>query len=135
MTDKQHNPRPMTPNTLPLSSGESALARYMSIRGNGVVFANPSDTMPTPTRKSTARKPRVSLDDASAGATSLMSLPMVLARLQLGRSHVYAWIKQGLFPAPIKVGHASRWVRHEVDAWIEARLSERGQATGTGTQS
>ena len=31
-------------------------------------------------------------------------------------------IKDGGFPAPIKMGRSSRWLKSEVEAWLQARI-------------
>ena len=33
----------------------------------------------------------------------------------------YKLIKDGAFPAPIKLGRSSRWLKSEVEAWLQAR--------------
>lgn len=39
----------------------------------------------------------------------------------LNRSRIYPLIREGQFPAPIKIGKSSRWLRSQIDAWIESR--------------
>ena len=36
----------------------------------------------------------------------------------------YRLIQQGLFPKPIKLGRSSRWLRSEVEAWLQQRIAE-----------
>jgi prophage regulatory protein len=43
----------------------------------------------------------------------------------LRRSCIYALIKAGDFPAPAKIGGASRWSLFEVRAWMRERLNAR----------
>lgn len=38
---------------------------------------------------------------------------------------IYAEIKAGRFPKPVKLGRSSRWPESEIAAWIEARKRER----------
>lgn len=46
---------------------------------------------------------------------------------QIGRSTIYRLIREGLFPAPVRVGpRAVRWPEHELAAW----LARRPRATG-----
>lgn len=62
----------------------------------------------------------------------------VEARTGLCRSSIYAKINQdssrpdefdASFPKPIRLGtRAVGWLEHEVDAWIESRIAERGAA-------
>ena len=56
----------------------------------------------------------------------LLRLPEVLHRIGLGRTATYALIAQGRFPAPVKPGNASRWVKEEVDEWIRQLMWVRG---------
>ncbi|MFP1484528.1 helix-turn-helix transcriptional regulator [Escherichia coli] len=35
----------------------------------------------------------------------------------------YKLIKDGAFPAPIKLGRSSRWLKSEVEAWLHAHRS------------
>lgn len=44
--------------------------------------------------------------------------------VQLSRSTIYAGVKAGTFPAPVRLGiRAVAWRLFEVEAWVEARLS------------
>lgn len=46
--------------------------------------------------------------------------------VSLSRTQIYALIRAGRFPAPVKVGeHRSAWVEAEVEAWIDERIRER----------
>ena len=54
--------------------------------------------------------------------TNLERLPSVVLRTTLSRSHLYALMKEGKFPKPIKLGARSvGWRVDEVEAWIAAR--------------
>ena len=45
------------------------------------------------------------------------------------RTLIYRDIREGRFPAPIKIGpKASAWLASEVEAWIAARVAERDAA-------
>lgn len=35
----------------------------------------------------------------------------------------YKLIQEGLFPKPIKMGRSSRWLRSEVEAWVQQRIA------------
>ena len=42
------------------------------------------------------------------------------------RQHIARLIKQGRFPAPIKLGiGTNRWIASEVDAWFIQRMADR----------
>ncbi|HAG5706743.1 TPA: AlpA family transcriptional regulator [Escherichia coli] len=36
----------------------------------------------------------------------------------------YKLIRDGAFPAPIKLGRSSRWLKSEVEAWLQARITQ-----------
>ncbi|MBS0866167.1 helix-turn-helix transcriptional regulator [Enterobacter mori] len=36
----------------------------------------------------------------------------------------YKLIQEGLFPKPIKLGRSSRWLKSEVENWIEKRINQ-----------
>ncbi|WP_410016950.1 helix-turn-helix transcriptional regulator [Pseudomonas sp. 7P_10.2_Bac1] len=52
---------------------------------------------------------------------SLLRMRDVSSRLQAGKTKLYKMIKDGEFPAPIKIGRASRWMDEEVEAFIRHR--------------
>lgn len=74
---------------------------------------------------------------ANGGASTLpetsplafLRLPEVKRRVGLSRSEIYRKVKEGSFPRPVKLSsQASAWAEHEVQAWCQARLAERGAA-------
>lgn len=54
--------------------------------------------------------------------------------VQFSRCHLWRLTKAGKFPKPVKIG-ASRnaWVESEIDAHIDARISERDRTGVPGT--
>ncbi|QMQ34140.1 AlpA family phage regulatory protein [Escherichia coli] len=38
--------------------------------------------------------------------------------------YIYRLIRDGAFPAPIKLGRSSRWLKSEVEAWLQARIAQ-----------
>ncbi|MBN5246741.1 helix-turn-helix transcriptional regulator [Serratia ureilytica] len=36
----------------------------------------------------------------------------------------YKLIQDGLFPKPIKMGRSSRWLRSEIETWVQQRITE-----------
>lgn len=59
--------------------------------------------------------------------TTLLRLPAVKNRTGLSRSKIYELLESGSFPKPVKLsGRLNAWSDHEIDAWIKARLAERG---------
>lgn len=55
----------------------------------------------------------------------LLTAKDVFERIKIGRSRVYKLIKVGRFPAPLKVGHSSRWLASEIDGWVETHAAAR----------
>ncbi|HCQ8189175.1 TPA: AlpA family transcriptional regulator [Proteus mirabilis] len=41
----------------------------------------------------------------------------------------YKLIQEGEFPKPIKLGRSSRWLKSEVEQWLQARIDESRGAT------
>ena len=53
-------------------------------------------------------------------AESLLRLPQVEAMVGLKKSKLYALVKQGQFPAPVRLGPRSvRWRGSAISAWID----------------
>ena len=63
-------------------------------------------------------------------AETLLRLPEVTRRVGLGKSALYALIAAGDFPAPRKIGTASRWREAEVDAWVRGLPTANGDRNG-----
>lgn len=62
-------------------------------------------------------------------AERFVRLPHVLGVCGMGRSTLYEQISAGKFPKPVKLGvRAVGWAETEIDAWLEARMSERKAA-------
>ena len=58
----------------------------------------------------------------------------VLATCGKSRSSVYAGIKEGTFPAPVKLqGRSSAWLRSEVLRWMQACIEASRPATSAST--
>ena len=70
---------------------------------------------------------------SSTGTTPsrFLRLPEVLRSVGLQRSAIYAKMRLGRFPAPVKLtSTAVAWIEDEVEAWKAERIAEsRGQAT------
>lgn len=64
----------------------------------------------------------------------LIRLGEVMERVGLKKSAIYDRIKAKEFPAPIKIGGASRWPDHDVNSWIALQIA-RSRPGGTGTNA
>ncbi|WP_119335144.1 helix-turn-helix transcriptional regulator [Hydrogenophilus thermoluteolus] len=52
----------------------------------------------------------------------ILRLPEVIAITKISRPTIYRWAREGLFPAPLKLGpRAIGWRADEIDAWLESR--------------
>ena len=59
---------------------------------------------------------------ANAVGDALLILEATQARVGLGRSTIYAMVKAGTFPAPVKLSpRCVRWRASDVSAWLAAR--------------
>lgn len=58
----------------------------------------------------------------------LLPLPVVKARVGMGKTKIYEQIKIGTFPACIKNGRISIWVESEIDAWITRAIMQKRSA-------
>jgi prophage regulatory protein len=58
--------------------------------------------------------------------TTLVRLNQVKARTGLSRSTLYAYVRNGRFPAPVAISERCvAWVEGEIDRWIEDRIATR----------
>jgi prophage regulatory protein len=52
----------------------------------------------------------------------ILRLPQVKERTGLGRSSIYAGVKNGTFPAPVQLGErAVGWLASSIDSWVQTR--------------
>ena len=59
---------------------------------------------------------------------SIKKTPEVCARLSIGRSTLYAWVKEGTFKKPIKLGaRAVGWLESDITEFLELRANARAQ--------
>jgi prophage regulatory protein len=60
---------------------------------------------------------------AAVAVRRLLRLSEVKHQVGLGRSAIYAQIREGLFPPPVKLGaRAVAWPSDAIEAWIDARI-------------
>jgi prophage regulatory protein len=60
----------------------------------------------------------------------LIPLPVVQAITGKGRSNIYKEVKAKTFPQPVATSSRSRrWVQHEVESWVAAKIAARDQKT------
>lgn len=57
----------------------------------------------------------------------LLRLPAVMERCALGRSSIYAGVKNGTFPAPVRLSaRAVGWREDSLDRWVSERVTIGG---------
>jgi prophage regulatory protein len=79
-----------------------------------------------------ARGAEAAMTEFSDPPERFLKLDEVSRRVGLGKSMIYALIKQERFPPPYKISpYASRWSEHEVAAWI---LKVKGGVEGKRRQ-
>lgn len=58
----------------------------------------------------------------------LIRLPAVMQKTGMGRSWIYARVKEGRFPAPISCGaRAIAWNEADIDRWIQDCITAAGR--------
>jgi len=50
---------------------------------------------------------------------TLIRIKAVMVRTGIGRTSIYKRIKEGTFPAPVKIGNSSAWAESEIDKWVD----------------
>jgi prophage regulatory protein len=54
----------------------------------------------------------------------ILRLPALKQTTGISRSTIYAMVKAGTFPSPIKLGRrAVGWIESDVHSWIDSRVS------------
>jgi len=54
----------------------------------------------------------------------LIDLEEVMRQVGMKKSKLYAEIKAGRFPAPVKLGSSSRWSERKVQAWVSQQTEQ-----------
>jgi prophage regulatory protein len=67
--------------------------------------------------------------DANSSRPTFLRLRQVLSRTGLSRSTLYAYVREGRFPAPVSISERCvAWVEAEIDRWISDRIATRRQS-------
>ena len=64
--------------------------------------------------------------------SEFVKLRAIAVDLSIGPSTIRAMVAKGDFPKPVVMGGCNRWIKSEVDAWKENKISERDAATVAG---
>jgi prophage regulatory protein len=63
--------------------------------------------------------------DNNQSRTTFLRLKQVLSRTGMSRSTLYAYVREGRFPAPVSIStRCVAWVEGEIDRWILERIAE-----------
>lgn len=58
-------------------------------------------------------------------------LPQLKARLGVSGSSIWAWVKKGTFPAPIKLAeNTTAWHLSDIEAWEKSRIQASQRIKG-----
>lgn len=91
---------------------------------------NPNGQQPTPVQTPHGETPapfdgRVTVTPAKPG--KLQRLPLVEERTGFRKSSIYAGVKAGTFPAPVRLSaRAVAWREEDIDRWITERTTAAG---------
>ena len=92
--------------------------------------STPPTTKPAQSTHGSTPQPydgRVTVNPARPG--KLVRLPVVEDRTGLGKSSIYAGVRAGTFPAPVRLSaRAVAWRESDIDQWIAGRTTARGLA-------
>jgi prophage regulatory protein len=58
----------------------------------------------------------------------IIRLPEVMFMVGMKKTAIYDKIKEGAFPAPLKIGRMSGWLESDVQQWIAAVAEEHAAA-------
>ena len=51
----------------------------------------------------------------------------VEAKIGFKKSWIHERVKQGMFPPPIKIGGASRWLSSDIEVWMEQYITRQNR--------
>ena len=54
----------------------------------------------------------------------LVDMTFITTYTQCSNKWFYKLISEGRFPKPIKLGRSSRWLRSEVETWMQQRITD-----------
>ena len=59
----------------------------------------------------------------------MLNIAQVMERLSIRKTAVYALVKRGGLPKPVKIGGSTRWIPEEIEAAIEVMKAKRDEPT------
>ena len=61
-----------------------------------------------------------------------LRLPNVIEKIKMSRAWIYARVRQGSFPAPVKLGYSSIWIEGEIDQWMAEQIQNSRSVVNGG---
>ena len=84
---------------------------------------NLNKPLPLPVQSLHGAPPQPHEGNTPAKPGRLLRLPAVMERCALGRSSIYAGVKAGTFPAPVRLSaRAVGWREEDIDKWVSERV-------------
>lgn len=123
-TGRDHCPALSITDDMPESGGGAGLTDGVEVAASDDDDGGDDDGEPA--RRSPHVKPHPSF------APALFSFTPLSHYTSFGRSRIYQLIADPVlkFPAPIKIGKSSRWLKTEVDNWLSKQADSRHQVAG-----
>lgn len=84
-----------------------------------MVTSNQPPAQDNPTLEDSIMTEQISLLD-----DQLVDMRFITKLTGLTDKWFYKLIKDGLFPKPIKLGRSSRWLKSEVENWLQERINQ-----------
>jgi len=63
-------------------------------------------------------------NNASLLSDQLVDMPFITNYTKMSDKWFYKLISDGVFPKPIKLGRSSRWLKSEVETWMQHRIAQ-----------
>jgi len=63
-------------------------------------------------------------NNASLLSDQLVDMPFITNYTKMSDKWFYKLIQDGVFPKPIKLGRSSRWLKSEVEIWMQQRIAQ-----------
>ncbi|ECI0838831.1 AlpA family phage regulatory protein [Salmonella enterica subsp. diarizonae] len=54
----------------------------------------------------------------------MIDMAFITSLLKMTDKWIYKLIKDGAFPKPVKLGRSSRWLKSEVENWLQERIDQ-----------
>jgi len=73
----------------------------------------------------------IETEQETLNPTQFYRLSHLKAKLGVSGSSIWAWVKAGKFPKPIKLSeNTTAWIVADVEAWVQSRITASQQQGG-----